>query len=99
MHTVPVDDAVTDLLDIENIYVIVRPIKLGADSHVCMSVYVCNSTAGLHQKFLLRDKSSYALTFNDEQKVIVVANKVVNMHEADGQFVRSIERCLGYHLY
>jgi len=89
--TVSLYDVATDLLD--NIYVLVRRMKPGTDNHVCMSVYVYDNNADLHHKFLLRDRSRdwfcFALTINYKQKVMVVANKVVDMHEADGQLVRS----------
>lgn len=76
----------------DNVYVLVRLMKPGADRNIYMSVYMYDNTGLLHQRFPLRDGPSdwfwYALTVNDNNKILVVASKIVDMYEADGQFVR-----------
>ena len=85
-------DVATDVND--NIYVLVRLMKPGADNNVYISVYVYEHTPELHHKFNMRygpwDWFWFALTVNDNNKVMVVASKVVDVYETDGQFVRTL---------
>ena len=78
--------------DNDSIYVLVRLMKPGSHS-LRIGVYVYDSTASLHHKFLLRNGSWnllwYALTISESKKVMAVANKAVDVHETNGQFVCS----------
>ncbi|XP_078378084.1 uncharacterized protein LOC144661258 [Oculina patagonica] len=80
-------DVATDMND--NIYVLVRLEKPGARYENV--VYEFNNTADLHHKFPVRGEWDWGrLTVTDSGKVLVLRyDDVVDVHETDGQFVRS----------
>ncbi|KAL9965396.1 hypothetical protein ACROYT_G029194 [Oculina patagonica] len=107
---VDVDDVATDVND--NIYVLLRMKKPGdgrAEPTVQPTVYKFNNTADLLQKFPVRGtvRKGYdcpgRLTVTDSRKVLVSSSDgtsdVVDVYEADGQFVREFGKGILQYTY
>ncbi|KAL9965391.1 hypothetical protein ACROYT_G029188 [Oculina patagonica] len=79
-------DVATDVND--NIYVLVSLNKRRADKSKYYVVYKFNNTTELLDKFVVRGGHQARLTITDSGKVLVSNSDLVDVHEADGQFVR-----------
>ena len=88
-----VHDVATDMYD--NIYALFVKRKTGNCGFEGEGVICVFNTAGLHCKFPMRKGEWYRLLVNDSHKVLVLGDepgdwRVIDVYEADGQFVRRI---------